>query len=432
VAAAAQASGVAGTGTAGSCTEAALDTALSGGGAVTFNCGALPVTITLTSTKNVTASTSIDGSSMVTLDGGNSVRLFSVTTTGVTLTLDNIALTHGHTAATYGGAVFITNGALVVNNARFDGNSSGTGGGAIAATGPTASDTSSITISDSLFTSNSTLIGGAIYADSAAVNVSASTFSGNSANYGGAMAFYPGNGTDVVVTTSTFMGNTAQASAGGGAIAIEGTSSLTISNSTFNQNSVTGTGSFNRGGAMALFGPPPGTILNNLTIADNSAQTGGGIFFGNSNPTLENSIVSNNTGGNCSFAASYNDGGNNLQFGDSTCAGVAVADPLLGPLTGNGGTGGATMALSSGSPAIDAGNNATCTPTDERGVARVDGNGDGSLVCDIGAFEFQPAPPPRRVAPAAIPVGGTGWLLFAAILLAVVGVAALRLDRRRR
>ena len=47
----AQAAGVVGTGTPGSCTEAALDSALAGGGAVTFNCGPNPATITLSAQK---------------------------------------------------------------------------------------------------------------------------------------------------------------------------------------------------------------------------------------------------------------------------------------------------------------------------------------------------------------------------------------------
>src|SRR5215213_8951865 len=42
------AAGTVGTGSPASCTEAALDTALAGGGLVTFNCGSSPVQITLT------------------------------------------------------------------------------------------------------------------------------------------------------------------------------------------------------------------------------------------------------------------------------------------------------------------------------------------------------------------------------------------------
>src|SRR5277367_5576943 len=41
---------VVGTGTAESCTEAALDTAIAAGGIITFACGASPASITVTST----------------------------------------------------------------------------------------------------------------------------------------------------------------------------------------------------------------------------------------------------------------------------------------------------------------------------------------------------------------------------------------------
>ena len=55
-----RADAVVGTGTAGSCTEETLDTALAGGGSVTFNCGGA-ATITVTSTKTISADTTIDG-----------------------------------------------------------------------------------------------------------------------------------------------------------------------------------------------------------------------------------------------------------------------------------------------------------------------------------------------------------------------------------
>ena len=42
-----------------------------------------------------------------------------------------------------------------------------------------------------------------------------------------------------------------------------------------------------------------------------------------------------------------------------------------------------THALLAGSPAIDAGNNAVCAATDQRGVAR-------DAACDVGAYEFVP------------------------------------------
>jgi CSLREA domain-containing protein len=65
-------------------------------------------------------------------------------------------------------------------------------------------------------------------------------------------------------------------------------------------------------------------------------------------------------------------------------------DPQLEPLTGNGGRT-STHALSLFSPALDAGDNASCPSLDQRGdgfVRPMDGNGGGP-VCDMGAYEVQ-------------------------------------------
>src|SRR5207247_1739399 len=56
-------------------------------------------------------------------------------------------------------------------------------------------------------------------------------------------------------------------------------------------------------------------------------------------------------------------------------------DPMLGPLTNNGGST-LTMAPLPGSRAIDGGDSAACPSTDQRGVVRPYG-----LDCDVGAVE---------------------------------------------
>jgi len=68
-------------------------------------------------------------------------------------------------------------------------------------------------------------------------------------------------------------------------------------------------------------------------------------------------------------------------------------NPMLGPLQNNGGPT-ETMALPSGSPAVDAGNPSGCTDgqghpliTDQRGKPRPDS--EDKTGCDIGAYESQ-------------------------------------------
>ncbi|MFB8788403.1 MAG: hypothetical protein U7123_06015 [Potamolinea sp.] len=59
-----------------------MNTALSGGGNVYFNCGASPVTIPISSEKVITANTILDGANSaggaITISGGNSRRIFNV------------------------------------------------------------------------------------------------------------------------------------------------------------------------------------------------------------------------------------------------------------------------------------------------------------------------------------------------------------------
>jgi predicted outer membrane repeat protein len=123
--------------------------------------------------------------------------------------------------------------------------------------------------------------------------------------------------------------------------------------------------------------------LTNTTFSDNSAvSSGGGIYNYGSSPVIRNSILYGNTGGEIissvggSPAVSYSD----VQ-GGYPGTGNIDAYPLLSPLANNGGFT-KTMALRTGSPAIDAGDDANCPTPDQRGVTRPQGSH-----CDMGAYE---------------------------------------------
>ena len=144
-----------------------------------------------------------------------------------------------------------------------------------------------------------------------------------------------------------------------------------------------------------------------MTIAGN---TGYGIFAVAGSVTLQNTVVANNSQfpdtpqrdpANCS--GSVTSRGNNLD-GDGTCSltgpgDLSKVDPKLGPLADYGGPT-QTQALLPGSPAIDAGSNVDCPATDQRGFQRPrDGDGNGTQVCDIGAFESDGSSNPALCSP---------------------------------
>ncbi|HLL38103.1 MAG TPA: choice-of-anchor Q domain-containing protein, partial [Rubrobacteraceae bacterium] len=222
------------------------------------------------------------------------------------------------------------------------------------------------------------------------LTVTNSTFSENSADgLGGGGIFNSPSGT-LTVTNSTFSQNINFGfnNFGGGIFNSPG-GTLTVTNSTFSENITDGFG----GG---IFNSLSGTLtVTNSTFSNNNADgAGGGIFNeGQSTATLRNTIVANSiSGGNCAGDA-ITDGGYNID--DGTSCGFSTTDnslsdvaPMLGPLADNGGPT-LTHALLEGSPAINAipeGTNGcgTTITTDQRGVTRPQGSG-----CDIGAFETQ-------------------------------------------
>ena len=480
----AAAAGVVGNGTPGSCTEATLTKALVGGGNVYFNCGSSPLTITLTSEKVIAANTIVDGNTngkpLITLSGGGKNRIFKTTDGGIQFTVKNLTITNGFTPDGGGGILSGYRGKLTVVNSKFNNNIStkvGTfdGGGAIFSksestvivdkstfTGNTAANggainslLSNLTVTNSIFTSNKSVVtdsgggGGAIYHDGAngdngKIILRGNTFTNNTAIFqGGAVFSQLYNQETSTIDKNTFSANSVTGTGNqgfGGAIFNVGgiltgltgftgganNTVMTVSNSTFSANiaSNQGAGLWNGNGATVnitnstFFGNRAvsadgknglgggimrtgGNInITNSTIAGNYAGFQGGGIAGGIETKITNVIlannVANNSGNNWNIKNNCFDqmtnGGNNLQFpaknpndpSDRDCvAGILTADPKLSSLANNGGST-QTMALLTGSPAINAGNNATCPTIDQRGVTRPQGG-----VCDIGAFEVR-------------------------------------------
>ncbi|MCE9563551.1 MAG: IPT/TIG domain-containing protein, partial [Planctomycetes bacterium] len=201
------------------------------------------------------------------------------------------------------------------------------------------------------------------------------TISGNSAavtsTHGGGGLFNSGT---VTLTNCTLNGNTASIGGDGGGLLNSGTAAL--ANCTISGNTAANFGRYGGG----VFNKVAATLtLTNCTISGNSAPiagSGGGVV-NRGTATVTNTIVAGNTATtNADLSGSLTPGSTNNLIGGS---------PLLGPLENNGGPT-QTMALLSGSPAINAGDDSLIAgiTTDQRGnpFSRT----FGSHV-DIGAFE---------------------------------------------
>lgn len=387
------AAGTVGGGTPGSCTEAVLEAALSGGGAVDFNCGAAPVSIILTGGKTIGADTFIDGGGLVTLDGnGGAFALFQVND-GVNFSILGLTLRNA------GAAIWTNTGNLYISGSTIS-DHNGAGPGAV--TGGGILNITQSTIKRNTYTAGSP--GAGINSFGAGtLTIVDSEISGNTQNNSGGAGLFIGSD-NALIMNSTFSGNDATGSSGGG-MRNDGTGTIIV-NSTFTGNSASS------GGAI---GNNAGTLeINYSTIAGNTAAGVSNQL--NGVVALSDSIIANNEF-NCN--GTFGDGGNNLQFGGglpTSCGGtIPVIDPLLDILAANGGPT-RTMALLPGSPAIDAGNGLLCPPADQRGVSRPVGTG-----CDIGAFEVQlETPPPAAFQP--IPTLSWTGILVTAMLLVAIGL----------
>lgn len=330
------------------------------------------------------------------------------------------------------GNITLVDGELIDNEASSDKYAVYGGGafslGDISVTGSTvannvASSSAELAIGGGLFAvGNLSITNSHISGNSAVVGDDAASY-GYSAAAGGASAVG-----SVTIAGTTFAGNSADL---GGALALIGPAA-TLINSTVSGNSAL------VGGGILAQGADLSVNLANSTVASNAAMYySGGIEVYGSTISLQSTILANNSAGNPVGQDLYLYGGvlgasaNNLVVSSSAAlpAETISSDPQLLPLAANGGPV-PTHALASGSPAIDAGNNAAGLAFDQRGsgFARVAGD-----AADIGAFELQGAPPaPPPTAALAVPSASVWSLAMLAGLLGVFGWRSGRLAPRVR
>ena len=327
---------VVGTGTADSCTEAALRDAVDAlgsgpGGSITFDCGG-EHTITLAAELVVTSDLVVDGGGEITLSGGESTRIFSLDH-HVNFVVQNIAITdaradefgagiyhpwygtlkvidaHFENNATtavdadVGGGAFYAGGCedVVVSGSTFIANS-GSNGGAIDVNG------SNMTIVNSTFTGNDAFghggsaedggLGGAVYIDGMNREIETRpfvmcgcTFQGNTATVHGSTVFrhsYPGGST--TIRSCTFRDNRLEGDGTGTGTLYHGEAPLTLIGSTF-----TGNTTDHHAGAIFISADDPVAIRNCTFQGNSTPGNGGALFVGQAHVTIESCTFADHT-----------------------------------------------------------------------------------------------------------------------------------------
>ena len=317
-----------GDGTAASCTEAALRNALTLAGGETssiirFKCGPGATTITVTATLTVPNGTTINGDGLITLNGRASLfvligpstaivlKQLTITGTGVGIWNQGTLTVHESRLAHNVGAI-INDGALTVHNSAFEGNHGGLDilGACILNRG------GNVTVHDSAFSENSSIVGGAIRSDGGTLTIKDSTLSDNLSEFGGGIdgggtltivgSTFSGNkaafrggainwGGTINIKESTFSGNSV-GEGSGGAISASGT--ITISGSLFQDNvvkfRVPVLGQIFGGGAIAFFGQ--GTlVVRDSIFTENAVASFGGAILNFGVLSIRDSTITNNT-----------------------------------------------------------------------------------------------------------------------------------------
>jgi CSLREA domain-containing protein len=376
--------------------------------AITFS---VTGTITLTTALGelpITEGVSITGpgARSLTISGNGTHRIFSISGSGTT-TISGLTMRDGWNAfggsageTKQGGAVYNA-GSLTLNDCAFTHNYAAgvdgpTGGNGGAGQGGAIYNAGLLGLNGCLFYRSNT---GNIAAGGNGGPNSGQFSTGGAGGDGQGGAIFNAAGATFAANNSTFEENSVVGGSGGSAGFIGGNGGSGLGGAIFNVGTMTLTACTVNGNAASAGQGGTGNSPQNNGF---SGAARAAVFTGGGTAAVRNTLITGNIGLTSrdvdgAFASQgYNLVGTSnhstgfTQTGDQTGTDASPINPLLGSLQNNGGPTD-TMALSTGSPALDQGKNFGLT-TDQRGVPRpLDSpyianatNGDGS---DIGAFE---------------------------------------------
>jgi len=248
------------------------------------------------------------------------------------------------------------------SNFAYSGTASGLGGGALNFNGQSA-------FQGCRFIGNGAAAGGGIYSQNSSEVVRRSLFAGNLAGRGAGVY---GSSSSPEITDSVLSGNVA-VSDGGGVYAFGG-----------------------------------GVDLVNVSVSQNEADTGAGVYTQDATVAVFNSILWGNVdGGGLSEAAQFLASGGTVTVKSSCIENLSAysgnnnigLDPMFAQPPGPDGVAGTAdddLSLPGASPCIDAGSNLlVASTTDYSGGVRIqDGDNSGTATVDMGAYELEYVPPP--------------------------------------
>ena len=144
--------------------------------------------------------------------------------------------------------------------------------------------------------------------------------------------------------------------------------------------------------AVLIFNNYGSVSIKNSTLLSSDEVENPALWNFNGSFDIGSSILANTTGAVC-FGNFSSDGPNLIS--DETCElaqTLEVSPDQMGISTNISGNGGRVPTFpidNAASPAVDAGDNASCLSVDARGFDRpTDGDSTGAAICDLGAFEF--------------------------------------------